>query len=214
MALSDVEIWMELQAGALIIDPAPDATTVNAASVDLHLDRVVQVYRPNPGGLKLDLRDANATAMLAYATDRIDITTREYVLKHGEFAIGFTRETIGLPVHLLARVEGSQLISTLRNLHPQHGADDSARVPGADRAGTDKRRPDRLTTHRGTDHLPTHPRDIGQARCQAVRRPVPVILIGAVTGAQPRAAALHRWQQPLPAQIAPLSRRAAIWSQV
>ena len=106
MALSDVEIWMELQAGALIIDPAPDATTVNAASVDLHLDRVVQVYRPNPGGLKLDLRDANATAMLAYATDRIDITTREYVLKHGEFAIGFTRETIGLPAHLLARVEG------------------------------------------------------------------------------------------------------------
>ncbi len=47
MALSDVEIWMELQAGAVIIDPAPDATAVNAASVDL-LRSFGSVWRVSP----------------------------------------------------------------------------------------------------------------------------------------------------------------------
>lgn len=97
---------MELQANALTIDPLPDPTAVNAASVDLHLASEVQVYKPNPGGLKLDLRDANAKALLAYATEKVDITTKDFWLTKGEFAIGFTRETVGLPAHLLARVEG------------------------------------------------------------------------------------------------------------
>ena len=97
---------MELQARALVIDPAPTATTVNAASVDLHLDSRVQRYKPNPGGLKLDLRDANATAMLAYATDWIDIGSTEFWLKKGDFVIGYTKEKVILPAHLLARVEG------------------------------------------------------------------------------------------------------------
>lgn len=97
---------MELQAGALIIDPPPDATTVNAASVDLHLDPIVQIYKPNPGGLKLDLRNANAAAMIAYATEQIDIRTRDTWIKNGDFIIGFTRENVTLPAHLLARIEG------------------------------------------------------------------------------------------------------------
>ena len=107
MALSDVEIWMELQAGAVIIDPVPDATQVNASSVDLHLGPIVQVFKPNPGGVELDLRNANATTLLEYATDTVDMrATGSYTLPKGVLAIGYTKETVTLPAHLCARVEG------------------------------------------------------------------------------------------------------------
>lgn len=113
MALSDVEIWMELQAGALIIDPPPDHTSVNAASVDLRLDRHVQVYKDVPEGMRIDLADANATAMVAYHTHVVDIGARDFYIRQGEFVIAYTRETIGLPAHLLARVEGRSSLARM-----------------------------------------------------------------------------------------------------
>lgn len=113
MALSDVEIWMELQAGGLLIDPQPDPTSVNAASVDLHLDKQVQVYKDVPEGMKIDLRDANAVATVTYNTDVVDISTRDFYLRPGDLVIGYTRETIGLPTHLLARIEGRSSIARL-----------------------------------------------------------------------------------------------------
>jgi len=113
MALSDVEIWMELQAGALVIDPLPDATSVNAASVDLHLDNKIQRYKAVPAGTKIDLADASATAQVAYHTEIIDVTETDVFLTRDDFIIGFTRETIGLPTHLLARVEGRSSLARL-----------------------------------------------------------------------------------------------------
>ena len=104
---------MELQAGALIIDPPPDHTSVNAASVDLHLDKHVQVYKDVPEGMKVDLGDANAAAMVAYHTDVVDIAAQEFYLQRGLFVIAFTRETVGLPAHLLARVEGRSSLARL-----------------------------------------------------------------------------------------------------
>lgn len=130
MALSDVEIWMELQAGAVIIDPAPDATQVNASSVDLHLGAIVQVFKPNPGGVELDLRNANAGTLIEYATDTIDMGINgSYTLPNGVLAIGFTRETITLPAHLCARVEGRSsfarfglsIHNTARRFRPDSG---------------------------------------------------------------------------------------------
>lgn len=106
MALSDLEIWEELQNGALIIEPPPEHTTVNAASIDLHLDRRVQVYKDVPQGTKIDLRDAVATAQVTYNTNSIDLSSEDYYLTRESFVIGYTQETIGLPNHLMARVEG------------------------------------------------------------------------------------------------------------
>lgn len=113
MALSDVEIWMELQAGGLSVDPMPDHTDVNAASIDLHLDKDVQVYKDVPAGTKIDLADANATAMVAYNTSTIDISKEHFYLGRGDFAIGYTRERVVLPSHLLARVEGRSSMARL-----------------------------------------------------------------------------------------------------
>lgn len=113
MALSDVEIWMELQAGGLVIDPQPDHTSVNAASVDLHLDKEVQVYKDVPEGMKTDMADANATATVAYNTEVKDISARDFYIRQGEFVIGFTQEVVTLPAHLLARIEGRSSIARL-----------------------------------------------------------------------------------------------------
>lgn len=113
MALSDVEIWMELQAGTLIIDPPPDHTIVNAASVDLSLDRHVQVYKDVPEGMKIDLGDANATSTVAYNTEVVDISAKDFYISQGMFVIAYTRETVGLPTHLLARVEGRSSLARL-----------------------------------------------------------------------------------------------------
>lgn len=113
MALSDVEIWMELQAGGLVIDPLPDQTSVNAASVDLSLDPQVQVYKDVPEGMKIDLSDANAISTVAYNTEVVDISSKDFYLRQGEFVIGYTRETIGLAAHLLARIEGRSSIARL-----------------------------------------------------------------------------------------------------
>ena len=113
MALSDVEIWMEIQAGGLVIDPQPDHTSVNAASVDLHLDKEVQVYKDVPEGMKTDMADANATATVAYNTEVMNISARDFYIRRGEFVIGFTQEVVTLPAHLLARIEGRSSIARL-----------------------------------------------------------------------------------------------------
>lgn len=108
MALSDVEIFMELQAGSVVIDPLPDTTTeISASAIDLHLGPRLLVYKQDPGGLSLDLRALNATQLLNFACDEIDLTgEKSHPLSKGEFVIGFTRENITLPAHLCARVEG------------------------------------------------------------------------------------------------------------
>jgi len=106
MALSDEEIWEELQSGALTIEPLPDHTSVNAASIDLHLHRQIQVYKDVPAGTYIDLRDAVAAAQVTYNTNSIDLRNATYYLNRQSFVIGYTQEIIGLPNHLMARVEG------------------------------------------------------------------------------------------------------------
>jgi hypothetical protein len=78
MALSDVEIWMELQANSLVIDPMPAFEDVAAASIDLHLAPELDAYKPNPGGWKIDLRDANATDQNLCAETLGRPTTKPY----------------------------------------------------------------------------------------------------------------------------------------
>lgn len=106
MALSDREIWNALGKGDLVVDPTPDITAVNAASIDLHLHRLIQVYKSPPEGIVIDLRNAVATAQVAYHTDTIDLEKTDYFLTRDSFVIAYTEETIGLPNHLMARVEG------------------------------------------------------------------------------------------------------------
>jgi dCTP deaminase len=113
MALSDVEIWMELQANSLVIDPMPAFEDVAAASIDLHLAPELDAYKPNPGGWKIDLRDANASGSIKYGADRLDLTKDEFWLAQGNFAIGYVRERVEMPAHLLGRIEGRSSFARL-----------------------------------------------------------------------------------------------------
>lgn len=104
---------MELQAGGVIIEPQPDHTSVNAASIDLHLDKDVHVYKNVPAGTKIDLADVNATSMVGYNTEIVDIAVKDFYLERGDFVIGYTQENVILPAHLLARIEGRSSMARL-----------------------------------------------------------------------------------------------------
>ncbi len=105
MALSDLEIWEEIQSGLLVIEPL-DAATIGPSSVDLRLATTALVFRNVPRGLRVRLRDARASDLVSYATEKVDLTNQPLELAPGQLAIGFTRERIQVPAHLCGRVEG------------------------------------------------------------------------------------------------------------
>lgn len=101
--LSDRELRAEVDAGNLVFDPPLEEVAFQSASIDLALHDVF--YRPKvmsgPGiEVKVDVEDA--TAYQYFDTE----TTDEVVLQPGEFALGETKQAIGLPAHLAALIEG------------------------------------------------------------------------------------------------------------
>ena len=85
--LSSTTITRLLDSGVLTISPL-STVAIQPASVEMHLHRDVV----RDVGLPTEHRD-----------DRI---TDTLVLKPGEFALARTKETVGIPAHLVARVEG------------------------------------------------------------------------------------------------------------
>ena len=105
MALSDREIWMELESGDLIIEPL-DVTAIGPSSVDLRLDAVAYKFKKAPKGIKLRLRDVTANDLISYATEQVDFASDEVELGVDDLIIGYTLEKITIPRHLSARIEG------------------------------------------------------------------------------------------------------------
>lgn len=85
--LSSTTITRLLDSGVLTVSPL-SAGAIQPASVEMHLHRDVV----RDVGLPTEHRD-----------DRITDTV---LLKSGEFALARTTETVGIPAHLVARVEG------------------------------------------------------------------------------------------------------------
>ncbi|HLG12262.1 MAG TPA: dCTP deaminase [Dehalococcoidia bacterium] len=114
MPLSDREIWMELQAGSLQIDPLPSVEQVKSASIDLRLDKQVRVYKPAPTGVAITLSKVDANQIAEWATEWFDLDSAPYELKPNDrVAIGYTQEKITLPSFLSGRVEGRSSFARL-----------------------------------------------------------------------------------------------------
>lgn len=112
MALSDVEIFEAFDRDEVTIDPSPDVTQINPASIDLRLGPIIHHFRPSPGGIDVDLRRVKINDFIRYATDTVDLSDRDsWVLEQGHFAIGYTRERVALSSALLARVEGRSTLA-------------------------------------------------------------------------------------------------------
>lgn len=107
MVLSDRTIREEMAKGRIIIRPLGDGC-VQPASVDLHLDRNILVFRNNRVPY-IDVRQTNdrLTDMVTMGDDD------PFMLHPGEFVLGSTLEHVEVPADLVARLEGKSSLGRI-----------------------------------------------------------------------------------------------------
>ncbi len=107
MVLSDRTIKDELEQGRIIIEPL-DLSCIQPASVDLHLDRRLLVFR-NTRHPFIDVRKE-----MQGLTDVEEIPGDDpFILHPGEFVLGSTLESVALPEDIVARLEGKSSLGRL-----------------------------------------------------------------------------------------------------
>ena len=109
--LSDQEIWSLIQSERLVIDPAPSLEAVSPSTIDLTLANdflVPRVYGGDAAETSIDTRDSQQVmdAIGQLSTLETIEDDEPFDLAPGRFVLAWTRETIGLPNFLAARVEG------------------------------------------------------------------------------------------------------------
>jgi len=107
MVLSDRTIREELARGRLVIRPLMEGS-IQPASVDVHLDRKVLVFR-NSRRPYIDVREPteDLTEMVEIGEDA------PFILHPGEFVLGSTLEYFEIPNDLVARLEGKSSLGRL-----------------------------------------------------------------------------------------------------
>jgi dCTP deaminase len=107
MVLSDRTLREEIAAGRIVIDPF-DPAAVQPSSIDIRVDRLFRVFRNHTTGIidvKEDLEDL---------TELVSIPeVGVFMLHPGEFVLGSTLERIGVPIDLVARIEGKSSLGRL-----------------------------------------------------------------------------------------------------
>ena len=107
MVLSDRTIKEEIANGRIVIEPL-DLSCVQPASVDLHLDRKLLVFR-NTRQPFIDIRQE-----MADLTEIEEIQgDNPFILPPGEFVLGSTLESVTLPEDVVARLEGKSSLGRL-----------------------------------------------------------------------------------------------------
>jgi len=107
MVLSDRTIHEDLSTGRIVIEPLGDGC-VQPASVDLHLDRQILVFRNN----RLPYVDVRETT--ERLTDKVIIGDNDpFMLHPGEFVLGSTLEHVEVPNDLVARLEGKSSLGRI-----------------------------------------------------------------------------------------------------
>ena len=99
MVLSDRVIKTLLAEGKIVVEPLGEGC-IQPASVDVHLDKHILAFR-NSRRPFINVRED-----LSDLTEMEEIGEQPFMLHPGEFVLGSTLETIGLPDDLVARLEG------------------------------------------------------------------------------------------------------------
>jgi dCTP deaminase len=107
MILSDRTIREEIDAGRIRIEPFdPDA--IQPSSVDLHVDAQFRVFA-NSRYPYIDVKSP-----MPDLTDLVEVHEGEpFILHPGEFVLGSTRERVGIPDDMVARLEGKSSLGRL-----------------------------------------------------------------------------------------------------
>ncbi|MBI4328729.1 MAG: dCTP deaminase [Chloroflexi bacterium] len=109
MVLSDRTIKEEIAKGRIVIDPPLDESCIQPASVDVHLGSTFRVFRPWKSPYYIDLKQP-----LDGLTDEVTVSENDYfALQPGQFVLGATKEYIGVPDDLMARLEGKSSLGRI-----------------------------------------------------------------------------------------------------
>ena len=107
MVLSDRTIKEELAKGRIVIDPLGEGC-IQPASVDIHLDRKLLVFR-NSRRPYIDIRQE-----MNDLTETVEVEgDQPFMLHPGEFVLASTLENIVVPDDLVARLEGKSSLGRL-----------------------------------------------------------------------------------------------------
>ena len=124
MVLSDKSIRDEIESGRIGIDPFSTGD-VQPASVDLHLDDKVLVFRNSTApyvDLRHDIPELNEMVVIE--------DDEPFILHPGEFVLGNTLERITLSDSIVARLEGKSSLGRIGLLI--HSPPDSSTPVGTD----------------------------------------------------------------------------------
>jgi len=107
MVLSDRTIKEEMAKGRIVVEPLGEGC-VQPASVDVHLDRELLVFR-NSRRAFIDIKEEQVDL-----TEMVEIEgDTPFMLHPGEFVLGSTLEHVELPADLVARLEGKSSLGRI-----------------------------------------------------------------------------------------------------
>lgn len=108
MVLSDRSIREELACGRIVIKPM-DESCIQPASVDIHLDSAIRIFRPWKPPYYIDLRQE-----LDQLTEIEEIPQNgHFALGPGQFVLGSTVEHVELPDDIIGRLEGKSSLGRI-----------------------------------------------------------------------------------------------------
>jgi len=108
MVLSDRTIKDEIAKGRIIIEPLIPGC-IQPASVDLHLDKKLLVFKPQRHPAYIDVRRS-----LDHLNDLVELDEDEaFLLDPGEFVLVSTLESITLPDDVVGRLEGKSSLGRI-----------------------------------------------------------------------------------------------------
>ena len=117
MALSNVEIWAEIDAERLVFDPPiNDEDPIGSSSVDLLLHEDLLVLPEFITDDVFDPTEENANVMRfleGHGRRHLMDQDGPYRMERNQFIIGKTLEVVTLPLHLAARIEGKSSLARL-----------------------------------------------------------------------------------------------------
>jgi len=108
MVLSDRTIKAEISRGRIIIEPLSD-DCIQPASVDLHLDKKLLVFKSQRYPAYIDVR-----RNMDYLNELVEVAEdTPFFLNPGEFVLASTLESITLPDDIVGRLEGKSSLGRI-----------------------------------------------------------------------------------------------------
>lgn len=107
MILSDRDIKKALDSGAITIDPL-FPNSIQPASVDVHLGKDFLIFEPS-SHMAIDVKEPVDDMMKEVSIDK----DRRFILHPGEFALGMTYETVGLPNNIVGHLDGKSSLGRI-----------------------------------------------------------------------------------------------------